>query len=175
MTAVTNDGAGHAWGRLLQWRDADNRTHRWAMPAAMLAGDGTDIRARLLEGGLFVAPNRKAWNMLGVYLGRSAPAERVRVVPRIGWHDLPGGRLFCCRTARSAAPERRASCCKPIGRTACRPWRGWEPSKPGKRRAADPSARGMFRALAMRAVNNANPSFRDDVAACASPLHWNHR
>ena len=94
VAAVTNDGAGHAWGRLLEWDDDDGRPHQWAMPAAMLAGEGIDVRARLMEGGLFVAPNRKARELLGDYLGLSKPTERVRVVPRLGWHDLPDGRIF---------------------------------------------------------------------------------
>ena len=94
VAAATNDGNGHAWGCLLEWTDLEGREHQWAMPSAMMAGDGTDIRARLLDGGLFLAPGRKAREMLAAYLGRSGPAERVRVVPRLGWHDLPTGRVF---------------------------------------------------------------------------------
>ena len=94
VAAETNDGNGHAWGCLLEWSDADGKPHLWAMPSAMLAGDGTNIRARLLDGGLFVAPSRKAREMLTIYLGRRRSAERVRVVSRLGWHNLPSGRVF---------------------------------------------------------------------------------
>mgnify|MGYP005851405201 CR=1 FL=1 len=52
VEAVTNDGRGRAWGKLLAWKDDDGREHRWAMPLAMLAGDQTDLRAALMDRGL---------------------------------------------------------------------------------------------------------------------------
>ena len=94
IVAATNDGAGHAWGALLEWQDGDGRAHQWAMPRHMLAGDGTEVRARLLDGGLFVAHSRKARDRLAEYLTRATPPERVRVVPRIGWHGTAGARVF---------------------------------------------------------------------------------
>lgn len=94
VVAATNNGTGQAWGALLHWQDADDAAHQWAMPRQLLAGDGTEVRARLLDGGLFVAPGRKAREKLAEYLTRANPTERVRVVERIGWHDLPDGRTF---------------------------------------------------------------------------------
>jgi hypothetical protein len=49
VVAATHDGTGHAWGVLLRWPDKDGTVHEWAMPLAMLAGDGTEVRARLLD------------------------------------------------------------------------------------------------------------------------------
>jgi uncharacterized protein (DUF927 family) len=92
VTAATNDGTGHAWGALLEWRDPDGRAHTWPMPRAMLAGDGAELRAALLDRGLFVGPSRKARERLTEYLLRSAPAARVRVVGRLGWTEAPDGR-----------------------------------------------------------------------------------
>ena len=94
IVAATNDGAGNAWGALLEWEDGDGRRHQWAMPRAMLAGDGTEVRARLLEGGLFLAAGRKARDRLSEYLTRATPPERVRVVARIGWHGAGSARVF---------------------------------------------------------------------------------
>jgi putative DNA primase/helicase len=69
--------------------------HEWAMPLAMLAGDGSEVRAQLLDGGLFVATGRGAREGLAAYLMQAKPAARVRVVDRIGWHDAAvGGRVF---------------------------------------------------------------------------------
>jgi uncharacterized protein (DUF927 family) len=96
VSAATSDGAGHAWGALLEWSDPDGRPHQWAMPRAMLAGDGADLRAALLDRGLFVGPSRKARERLTEYLLRSTPTARVRVVDRLGWTDAGdgGGRVF---------------------------------------------------------------------------------
>ena len=60
IVAETRDGEGLSWGILLEWRDHDGRDHRYALPKGMLAGDGSEARKALLDGGLFVAPGRKA-------------------------------------------------------------------------------------------------------------------
>ena len=94
VAAVTNDGTGHAWGRLLCWPDDDGRQHHWAMPMDMLAGEDTGIRARLLEAGLYVASNKGARERLTAYIQHSKPKDRVRVVARIGWHGSGADRVF---------------------------------------------------------------------------------
>lgn len=90
VVAVTRDEHGEEWGRLLHVTDADGRTHEWAMPMRMLAGDGTALRERLADLGLEVEPGRKPREWLHAYLTSTKPAARVRCVSRIGWH----GRAF---------------------------------------------------------------------------------
>ncbi|MCW8088039.1 DUF927 domain-containing protein [Sabulicella glaciei] len=92
VVAMTNDGQGQRWGRLLQWEDADGRPHEWAMPNAMLSGDGMEMRSRLLDGGLHLGTGHHARGKLSEYLLRSRPRERVLVVERIGWHRAGDGR-----------------------------------------------------------------------------------
>ncbi|WP_431305323.1 DUF927 domain-containing protein [Sediminicoccus sp. BL-A-41-H5] len=94
VVAATNNGSGQAWGALLEWEDADGRQHQWAMPRAMLAGDGKEVRSHLLDGGLFLGSGRKAREKLAEYLTRANPPDRVRVVSRIGWHGAEGRRVF---------------------------------------------------------------------------------
>lgn len=94
VVAGTHDGDGEDWGALLRWWDDDGRAKEWAMPRALLAGEGGEVRARLLRGGLFVSTSRKAREALATYLMRSRPAARVRIVPRLGWHGTPAGRVF---------------------------------------------------------------------------------
>lgn len=94
VLAATHDSTGNAWGVLLEWEDPNGQRHEWAMPRAMLAGDGQDVRARLMDGGLIVAPSRKARDRLAEYLARCNPPERVRCTPRLGWHDTTAGRMF---------------------------------------------------------------------------------
>jgi uncharacterized protein (DUF927 family) len=94
VVAGTHDGEGEDWGALLRWKDDDGRTKEWAMPRALLAGDGAEVRARLLRGGLFVSTARRAREGLATYLMRSRPAARVRIVSRLGWHETSAGRVF---------------------------------------------------------------------------------
>lgn len=97
VAAFTRDAKGDGWGRLLRWRDSEGRAHEWAMPMSLLSGDGGEIRARLLDGGLFIAPGRKVWGLLAVYLQTARPESRVLCVPRVGWHNdtfvLPGASI----------------------------------------------------------------------------------
>jgi len=61
------------------------------MPMSLLAGDGNEYRARLLDGGLFLAPGRKARELLRVYLPEHATrdASAVRGAHRLAWRDRP--------------------------------------------------------------------------------------
>ena len=52
--------AGADWGRLLRFPDPDGQIHTWSAPMEMCAGDGTELRGRLLEQGLTIEPNRFA-------------------------------------------------------------------------------------------------------------------
>jgi putative DNA primase/helicase len=87
VLAETRDGEGTSWGVLLGWNDHDGRVHQHAVARAMLAGDGTDARRILLDGGLHVAPGRKARDKLNNFLGTVRSPERARATARIGWHD----------------------------------------------------------------------------------------
>jgi uncharacterized protein (DUF927 family) len=64
---------------------------------SLLAGDGNEYRARLLDGGLFLAPGRKAREFLTVYLQTARPETQALCVSRIGWHGanfvLPGATI----------------------------------------------------------------------------------
>ena len=86
VVALTRDDSGGEWGRLLHFRDPDCGEHEWAMPTEMLAGDGSEYRARLLEQGLTSWPTREARFGLHEYLAQCRPAARVRAVTRVGWH-----------------------------------------------------------------------------------------
>jgi putative DNA primase/helicase len=82
----TRDRHNESWGRLLRWRDTDGHLHSWAMPATVLAGDGSELRARLLDGGLSVSPNRKAREALIRFISEARPDTLVRCASQIGWH-----------------------------------------------------------------------------------------
>ena len=52
---------------------------------SLLAGDGSEYRGRLLDGGLFIAPGHKARDLLTVYLQTAWPEGRALCVGRVGW------------------------------------------------------------------------------------------
>lgn len=85
VRAETRDSDGEDWGRLLEVVDRDGRRKRWAMPMALMAGDGSAIRDRLFSLGLVPSQARDARQALLEYIGSAQPDEKVRCVARIGW------------------------------------------------------------------------------------------
>jgi hypothetical protein len=85
VIAETRSGEGEDWGRLLCITDRDHRVKTWAMPMAMLAGDGTAYRERLLSLGLIMAPGKFARDALHEYVSTARPEAKARCVNRIGW------------------------------------------------------------------------------------------
>ncbi|WP_295990447.1 DUF927 domain-containing protein [Rugamonas sp.] len=87
ITAESRGDANEDWGYLLEFKDSDGNAKRWAMPASMLAGDGTQYRATLLSMGLRIGSGTAAKNHLSVYIQTQRTDARVRCTDRIGWHD----------------------------------------------------------------------------------------
>ena len=94
VLALTRDDRGEEWGRLLAVTDADGSTHEWAMPMALLAGDGAAYRERLLSLGLHIEPGTKARNRLHSYISTTRPTQRARCVSRVGWHATAKGNVY---------------------------------------------------------------------------------
>lgn len=91
VDALTRDERNNSWGVRLRWQDSEGVPHEWAMPRALLAGDGREIRAHLLNGGLRIEPGRDAREGLMQYLSEVKPDALVRCVTRIGWHGGADG------------------------------------------------------------------------------------
>lgn len=87
VTAQSRDSANGEWGYLLEFTDGDGNAKRWAMPASLLAGDGTQYRATLLAMGLRIGSGTAAKNHLSVYIQTQQTDVRVRCTDRIGWHE----------------------------------------------------------------------------------------
>jgi uncharacterized protein (DUF927 family) len=86
VVAATRDAKSQAWGRLLEWDDADGVQHRWAMPLELLQGDGVEVRRELAQAGLAIAPDRAARERLASYIQVWPAKDRARCVDRLGWH-----------------------------------------------------------------------------------------
>ena len=86
IEAETRDGDGSSWGVLLRWLDHDGREHRQALPRASLAGDGSEARRLLMDGGFYVAPSQKARGLFNSFLLQVKSPNRARATNRVGWH-----------------------------------------------------------------------------------------
>ncbi len=86
VTAKTRDASNGEWGYLLEFSDPDGQPKRWAMPASLLSGDGTQYRSILLSMGLQIGAGTAAKNQLTVYIQTRQTDVRVRCTDRIGWH-----------------------------------------------------------------------------------------
>ncbi|MBH9658414.1 DUF927 domain-containing protein [Burkholderia pseudomallei] len=86
VAAETRNEANTEWGVLLQFADRDGNPKRWAMPRRMLAGDGAEYRAILLDMGLNIDPSSSAKQRLTSYIQIARSDLRARCTSRIGWH-----------------------------------------------------------------------------------------
>ncbi len=86
IRAMTRDEKSGEWGRLLEWQDADGKSHRWAMPMELLHGDGADVRKELVRQGLQIATSRSVRDLLATYISRFPIDTRAKCVERVGWH-----------------------------------------------------------------------------------------
>ena len=94
VVARTNDADGHGWGFLLRFADPLGREKTWPMPARLLAGDGGEYRATLLNLGLSLSPTPTARHKLTEFLQTRRPAEFATCVDRAGWHPSDGRAVF---------------------------------------------------------------------------------
>ncbi|MGH9614295.1 MAG: DUF927 domain-containing protein, partial [Bryobacteraceae bacterium] len=86
LVAETRDSDGTSWGVLLHWKDHDGRDHRFALPRASLAGDGSEARRALMDGGFFIAPSQTARGLFNSFLLQVKSPNRARATQRVGWH-----------------------------------------------------------------------------------------
>ncbi len=86
VVAATCDERSENHGRLLEWTDERGHPHSWACPLSSFAGDGNEVRERLLDGGLLLEPSRRARERLAVLIQQHPVTSWIRSVARTGWH-----------------------------------------------------------------------------------------
>ncbi|PQA78926.1 DUF927 domain-containing protein [Rhodoferax sp. TS-BS-61-7] len=86
VLARTRDQDGGGWGYLLTFADPSGHSRQWAMPARMLAGEGSEYRATLLGMGLLIATSPTARNLLTQYIQTRQPEGYAICTDRVGWH-----------------------------------------------------------------------------------------
>lgn len=94
VDAVTRaEGNGADYGRLLRFRNLDNRELTWAMPGELLAGRPEGILAVLFNMGLEIDYRRRA--QVPRYIASQHPKRRITAATATGWH---GPELFITPT-----------------------------------------------------------------------------
>ncbi len=68
ISALTRDPNNENWGRVLEFKDADQQSHLWIMPDALLKGNGEQVIGELLRLGLNVHPGQKERKYLLEYI-----------------------------------------------------------------------------------------------------------
>ena len=87
VLAQTRDTTNNAWGRLLEWHDADGVKHTQALSMELFQSDGVELRKALAYQGVIIAPDGRARNLLQSYLMSFPTTQRALCVDRVGWHD----------------------------------------------------------------------------------------
>jgi len=84
IDAVTFDGQGNNFGRLLRFKPTVGKWREWAMPMDLLAGDGTQLRSELLAMGVELDPY-KGRQQLPHYMQNEHPKRRIQCSLQVGW------------------------------------------------------------------------------------------
>lgn len=87
VLAQTRDTTNSAWGRLLEWYDADGVKHTQALSMELFQSDGVELRKALSYQGVIIASDGRARNLLQSYLMSYPTDARALCVDRVGWHD----------------------------------------------------------------------------------------
>ncbi len=90
VAARTRDLQGENYGYLLHWLDDDDRYRYWAMPAELLAGDGSEYRRILLSRGMRLSNSLKARQLLSLFIQQMGEltTQKAISVNCIGWHNM---------------------------------------------------------------------------------------
>ncbi len=94
VVAMTRNERGEAWGRLLEFKDPEDREHLWACPIKLLAGDGVTFREALMERGLVISPAKNARAHLSIYVQTAEPGRFVHCAEQTGWTVIDGRHVF---------------------------------------------------------------------------------
>lgn len=86
IVAETQTERGENYGRLLEWRDSQNRPHRWAMPIEFLHSTGSKLAEYLAASGLEIMPSRKHHEKLAFYIATAQVDKTFISTDKIGLH-----------------------------------------------------------------------------------------
>lgn len=85
VLGATRDKDGNDWGLMLQWKDADNKEHTWAMPDTFLYAQSGELLTQLAHGGWLGNPACK--KLIAAFLTTCMPIKRYRCITHTGWYN----------------------------------------------------------------------------------------
>ena len=83
IEAITSNGHGDHFGRLLRFRNTLGVWREWAMPMELLRAAGEELRGALLSMGVEIDP--AARNQLANYIQARPPKRRICCALQVGW------------------------------------------------------------------------------------------
>lgn len=86
VPARTRADDANAWGYMLEFTDFDGNAKSWAMPSALLSGEGAEWAARLRDMGLDMAVGQGVRGQVATYINTRQPEDRITCTDRVGWH-----------------------------------------------------------------------------------------
>jgi len=86
IDAVTTDAMDRNYGRLLRFRNTNGHWKTWAMPMALLKGEGADIREVLLSMGVEISSRSRL--IVNSYLSENTPKNRLQCHTQTGWTGM---------------------------------------------------------------------------------------
>lgn len=86
VIATTSDERGENYGRLLKWRDSENRLHSWSMPIESAYSEGGELVKFLASCGLDIVPSRANRERIAQYIQTAGTEKKITSADKIGWH-----------------------------------------------------------------------------------------
>jgi putative DNA primase/helicase len=86
VIAFARSGDGGNWGRMVEWKDPDGRTHKMIIAMEDLSGEGAAFRSEMLSRGLRMNSRREARDLFFEYLQTQEPKLRILCTTKLGWH-----------------------------------------------------------------------------------------
>ncbi|MDQ6962976.1 MAG: DUF927 domain-containing protein, partial [Mariprofundaceae bacterium] len=83
VSAISRDGSGGNWGRLVYWIDQDGHEHKQALSADMFHGQADELSRFLAMHGLSIVPSKE--KKLLQYLATFKTDKRLLSAPSTGW------------------------------------------------------------------------------------------
>ena len=102
VIAEARDSDGLGWSLVLEFVDRDRRKHRELVGRGELAGEGVDVRRRLMDAGLRMATGKSARERFLSLLASIVTDARAQVVASCGWHQ---GRYILPNKTIGGAPD----------------------------------------------------------------------
>jgi len=87
LVALGRDTDGLGWSLVIEFQDQDGRRHRELIGRGELAGDGVDVRRRLLDAGLHIGSTKAAKENFAFLLSSIKTTARARLTASCGWHS----------------------------------------------------------------------------------------